>query len=127
MTETKINVSNVLKSVSFFDYLKCIFKYFKNHGDGEGITFSKDNLTVTIANRDYEERVNKKFYGFESSITIDGVNGFHYGDVVSFDYLDKLFKKEGLTPLFMIKEISHNVSVSSWETTLSFIFIPMST
>ena len=127
ITETEININNVFKGISFFDYLKCIFKYFKNHGDGEGITFSEDNLTVTIANRDYEERVSKKFYGFESSITIDGVNGFHYGDVVSFDYLDNLFKKEGLTPLFMIKEISHNVSVSSWETTLSFIFIPMST
>lgn len=61
-------------------------------------------------------------YPFDATITIDGINGFRYGDVVEFRSLPARFRTN---TVFSIINITHTVSTSGeWITKLQCIMRP---
>jgi hypothetical protein len=59
---------------------------------------------------------------FEAEFTIDGVNGFRYGDVVTFDGLPTRYKQNAV---FSIMGITHTVGTDGqWTTTCRCIMRP---
>ena len=61
-------------------------------------------------------------YPFDAEITIDGINGFRYGDVLQFPALPERFRKNAV---FSIININHTISNSGeWTTKLKCIMRP---
>ena len=59
---------------------------------------------------------------FEASFTIDGINGFRYGDVLQFDGLPKRYRKN---TVFSITNINHTISgEGKWTTNITCIMRP---
>lgn len=61
-------------------------------------------------------------FPYEVTFTIDGVGGFRYGDVVTFDGIPQRYRNN---TVFSVKDIQHNVDTSGmWTTKLSCIMRP---
>jgi hypothetical protein len=61
-------------------------------------------------------------FPFEATITIDGINGFRYGDIVQFEALPMRYR---MNTVFSILNVSHNVSnTGQWLTELKCIMRP---
>lgn len=58
----------------------------------------------------------KAIYPVELSLTIDGVSGFSFGNVITTDLLPSEYKKSGM--VFTVTKIDHKIVPHSWETTL---------
>ncbi len=58
-------------------------------------------------------------YPFDVEFTIDGINGFRYGNCVEFDVLPKKYKND---TTFSIKSITHTVNTAGeWTTVIRCI------
>jgi hypothetical protein len=60
--------------------------------------------------------LNKAIYPVELSLTIDGINGFHFGNVITTNLIPSQYKSEGL--VFTIVKVNHTIKDGVWETTL---------
>lgn len=60
--------------------------------------------------------LNQALYPVDFSITIDGVSGFRFGDVISTNLVPKRYVANNL--VFVVTKIEHNISGGMWETTL---------
>jgi hypothetical protein len=61
-------------------------------------------------------------FPFEASITLNGIHGFKYGDVLQFEALPMRYR---MNTVFSVISISHSVSTSGeWNTTLKCIMRP---
>lgn len=61
-------------------------------------------------------------FPFEASITIDGINGFRYGDVLQFEALPMRYR---MNTVFSVINVSHTVSnTGEWITELKCIMRP---
>jgi len=60
--------------------------------------------------------LNMALYPVDFSITIDGVSGFRFGDVISTNLVPKTYVDNKL--VFVITKIEHKISGGMWETTL---------
>ena len=61
-------------------------------------------------------------FPFEASVTLDGIHGFKYGDVLQFDALPLRYR---MNTVFSIINISHTVNTTGeWITTLKCIMRP---
>ena len=59
---------------------------------------------------------------FEVEFTIDGINGFRYGDVLTFDGLPDRYKKNAV---FCVISVTHTVGTDGqWTTTVRCIMRP---
>lgn len=59
---------------------------------------------------------------FETEFTIDGINGFRYGDVITFDGLPTRYKRNAV---FCIVGVTHTVATDGqWTTTIRCIMRP---
>ena len=59
---------------------------------------------------------------FTTSFTIDGINGFRYGDVLMFDGLPDRYKNN---VVFSVLKINHTVSTNGeWKTQIDCIMRP---
>ena len=54
-------------------------------------------------------------------ITIDGIYGFEFGNLVTSTYLPNQFQQTGLKPVFSITKVEHNIQNNDWQTTLSSV------
>ena len=124
LKENDIDESNKYYYMSINEYLTSVFNIFKKHDDLSEIEIIDNGTKVITPNIEFKTKKMKKYYNLEVSITMDGINGFRYGDIISIDYFNNLFSKEDITPLFMVKKISHTVDNSMWDTTIDFLFIP---
>jgi hypothetical protein len=61
--------------------------------------------------------LNKAIYPIEFSATIDGINGFKFGDVLKTSLIPKHYN-EAWDITFTVTKITHKVTPSTWETTL---------
>lgn len=61
--------------------------------------------------------LNKAIYPIEFSVTIDGINGFKFGDVIKTSLIPKHYN-ESWDISFTVTKITHKVTPSTWETTL---------
>jgi hypothetical protein len=71
---------------------------------------------------DKSNLLNTPIFPYDASITIDGVNGFRYGDVLQFNALPYRYRTQ---TVFSIINISHTVGSSGlWTTELTCIMRP---
>jgi hypothetical protein len=61
--------------------------------------------------------LNKAIYPIDLTITIDGIAGFKFGDVISTSLIPKQYAKYKM--VFTITKISHSIKDGVWETTLN--------
>jgi hypothetical protein len=68
------------------------------------------------------QQMTAPLYPFEASVTLDGIQGFRYGDVVQFDALPLRYRKN---TVFSIMGINHTVSSNGeWTTELKCMMRP---
>ena len=60
--------------------------------------------------------LNKAIYPVDLSLTIDGINGFKFGDVITTNLVPATYKDEGL--VFVVTKVNHSIQNGIWETTL---------
>tara|TARA_R110000796_G_scaffold58552_2_gene135249 strand:+ start:409 stop:2892 length:2484 start_codon:yes stop_codon:yes gene_type:complete len=94
--------------------------------DKDSITeFKKAMLTYIQTPTDDIQRsqqITSPIFPFDASFTIDGINGFRYGDVLQFDALPK---KYTANTVFSIIGINHTVSNDGeWKTKINCIMRP---
>ena len=64
--------------------------------------------------------LNRAIYPIEFTVTLDGINGFKLGDVVTTSLIPKhYFVDWGI--VFTVIKIVHKINVSTWETTLNTV------
>jgi hypothetical protein len=61
--------------------------------------------------------LNKALYPVDFTVTIDGISGFRFGDVISTSLVPTKYNKAGL--VFVVTKIDHKIDNGMWETTLS--------
>lgn len=61
---------------------------------------------------------NLQIYPVEWTLTLDGINGFRFGDIINTSLLPAGYIDVGKM-VFMITKISHSVKDGSWETTIN--------
>lgn len=93
---------------------------------GAGKTFStglKGNYSKYKRSKSYDPNesdnhwLRKVIYPVELSITIDGIDGFKFGDVLSTNLIPKRYNDENM--VFVVTKISHTIQNGVWETTLN--------
>jgi hypothetical protein len=62
--------------------------------------------------------LNKAIYPVEFSVTIDGINGFKFGDVLKTTLIPRHYNVDW-DMVFTVTKILHKVTPSTWETTLN--------
>lgn len=62
--------------------------------------------------------LNKAIYPVEFTVTIDGINGFKFGDVLKTTMIPEHYNVDW-DMVFTVTKILHKVTPSSWETTLN--------
>jgi hypothetical protein len=68
------------------------------------------------------QQMTAPLYPFEASVTLDGIQGFRYGDVVQFDALPLRYRRN---TVFSIMGINHTVtSTGEWTTELKCMMRP---
>lgn len=93
---------------------------------GAGKTFStglkgnyaKYKRSVTYDNAKNDAHwLRKVIYPIDLTLTIDGIDGFNFGDVISTNLIPSRYNKENM--VFVITKISHTIQNGVWETTLN--------
>ena len=68
------------------------------------------------------QQITAPIFPFEAEFTIDGVNGFRYGDVVTFDILPYRYR---INTVFSVIGIEHDVTQDGqWTTVVRCIMRP---
>lgn len=60
--------------------------------------------------------LNKAIYPVNLTLTIDGINGFHFGNVLTTSLVPSQYNKEKL--VFVVTKVAHSIKDGVWETTL---------
>ena len=93
---------------------------------GAGKTFStglkgnyaKYKKSATYDNtKDDAHWLRKVIYPIDLTLTIDGIDGFNFGDVISTNLIPARYNKEKM--VFVVTKISHTIQNGVWETTLN--------
>lgn len=61
--------------------------------------------------------INKAIYPVDFSVTIDGINGFKFGDTLSTNLIPKVYNTE-YEMIFTVTKISHVIENKDWQTTI---------
>jgi hypothetical protein len=59
----------------------------------------------------------KVLYPIDFSLTIDGIDGFKFGDVIQTNLIPSRYNQEGM--VFVVTKIGHTIQNGVWETTLN--------
>lgn len=62
--------------------------------------------------------LNKVLYPIEFSVTIDGIDGFKFGDIIRTNLIPQRYNDPDTAMVFMVTKITHNIKDGVWETTL---------
>jgi hypothetical protein len=125
-TKTKTDVRFTADGVvSEFDDAKKQIEDQKNRfmANGAGPTFStglKGNYAKYKRSSPSNEGTHwltKVLYPIDFSVTIDGIDGFKFGDVLKTNLIPARYTKEGM--VFVITKIGHTIQNGVWETTLN--------
>ena len=97
---------------------------FKTKGAGKTFStglkgnYSKYKRSVTYNPTETANHwLRKVIYPIDLTLTIDGIDGFKFGDVIKTNLLPKKYNDEGM--VFVITKISHTIQNGVWETTLN--------
>jgi len=61
--------------------------------------------------------INQALYPIDFTVTIDGISGFRFGDVIKTSLVPTAYNAAGL--VFVVTKIDHKITAAGWETTLS--------
>jgi len=61
--------------------------------------------------------INQALYPVDFTVTIDGISGFRFGDVIKTSLIPSAYSNAGL--VFVVTKIDHKITAGGWETTLS--------
>lgn len=130
ITQEDLNKINEIYKDSHKKFLKQYQEALVNFGNKPTLLESRTTLrdalekhlqypTLTIKQ---SNQLNAPVIPFDVEFTIDGVNGFRYGDVLTFDALPTRYKRNAV---FSIVSIVHTVgSDGQWTTTVRCIMRP---
>lgn len=62
--------------------------------------------------------LNRALYPVELSLTIDGINGFKFGDVIKTNLIPATYNDKDSDMVFVVTKITHTVKDGVWETKL---------
>lgn len=90
---------------------------------GYGPAFSKDmKAAITKWKRSHggsdAHWLNKAIYPIDVSITIDGIDGFKFGDVITTNLVPQRYVTGADKMVFTVVKIQHSIKDGVWETTL---------
>ena len=54
-------------------------------------------------------------------ITLDGIYGFEFGNLITSTYLPNQYQGTGLKPVFSVTKITHKIQGNDWETSLDSV------
>ena len=61
-------------------------------------------------------------YPLTLELTVDGIEGFNFGDTITSDYLPARYtKKSGMRVVFTVTEYEHTISGNDWKTKISTV------
>ena len=81
-----------------------------------------DYIKIPTPSITKSQQVTAPIFPFTAEFTIDGINGFRYGDVLTFDVLPKKYR---INTVFSIIGVSHTVSSDGqWSTNVKCIMRP---
>lgn len=96
--------------------------------DGTGVT--PDNVKSLQAalkreriSRPPDSTVGKEIIPFplDFSVTLDGIEGFIFGNAITCNYLPDVYKKASTELAFTVTKVSHTISNGDWTTTLNTV------
>jgi len=95
----------------------------KNGFAAEDCTALQDALTTFTECLSREEAVtnlpaDKFIWPLKLAITIDGTHGFRFGDVVNTTFMPDRYRKQGISPGFIVLAAKHKISGNDWTTEL---------
>ena len=61
--------------------------------------------------------IHKAIYPVDFSVTIDGINGFKFGDTLSTNLVPKVYNTD-YEMIFTVTKISHVIENKDWQTTI---------
>jgi hypothetical protein len=93
----------------------------KTDGDLETIIMNLKRYLADIHFKLDQESISKKLIPFpvDFTATLDGINGFVFGNAVTTNYLPTVYKQEKI--VFTVTKVEHAVTKNDWTTTLSTV------
>jgi hypothetical protein len=67
------------------------------------------------------EAKNAVIYPLDFSVTLDGIEGFVFGNVITTNYLPKVYKRENTDIAFTVTKVEHTIQNNDWTTMLSTV------
>ena len=71
------------------------------------------------SNTDDAHWLNKAIYPVDFSVTIDGINGFKFGDTLSTDMIPAIYNTKPYQMVFTVTKVTHDIENKDWSTTLT--------
>jgi len=62
--------------------------------------------------------LNRAIYPVDLTLTIDGINGFKFGDIIKINLIPSTYNLEEVDMVFCITKVSHTIRDGVWETKL---------
>ena len=78
----------------------------------------KKNATETNDGAGANHWLNQAAYPIDLTLTIDGINGFKFGDVIRTTAIPRRYNVDW-DMVFTVTKISHKIDSGTWETTLN--------
>lgn len=60
-------------------------------------------------------------FPLDFSVTLDGIEGFIFGNAITCNYLPAVYKKESTQMAFTVTKVNHTISNNDWTTTLNTV------
>lgn len=60
-------------------------------------------------------------FPLDFSVTLDGIEGFRFGNAIDTNYLPSVYRNNGTKTAFTVTKIEHSIEGNDWSTTLSTV------
>lgn len=60
-------------------------------------------------------------FPLDFSVTLDGIDGFIFGNTITCNYLPAIYKKPGTLMAFTVTKVNHTIANNDWTTTLNTV------
>jgi len=96
--------------------IKEIVKSFETNGAGKKFTTGlKDNYAKVKRAAGTGHWLNKVLYPIDFSVTMDGIDGFYFGNVIKTNLMPDSYGEM----VFVVTKVTHSIKDGVWETTLT--------
>jgi hypothetical protein len=134
----KRDAANAVKAQKLQNHLQVLFGYYKYTrieldydevfvhkllGEQESIA-SALNTYKTLGDNDLDKWNQNILLPLKFGVTIDGINGFKFGDTVATTYLPKKYKEKisgKFKAVFTVTKVNHSIQNNDWTTTLETV------